>query len=250
MNALMRRCSALCAMPGPYWQLGSMIIITFGRILHMAEQRRWNSPIKPIWGMPHIGLIKVPTKGNVLKPGSPYNWRELGSHVTSQNEDSLFFIDSSIVKAHRAATGAKRGELAQDIGRSRGGRTSKVHAVVDESGRPRCLIITGVQVHDSKVMIDLLDGAGESAAVVADKAYNSRSIRQRIADQGSLAVIPTKSNARNPIPHDKGLYRMRNIVERFFCTMKDMRRLTTRYEKLSANFLAMVHIFAIRLWVN
>jgi transposase len=99
-------------------------------------------------------------------------------------------------------------------------------------------------------MIDLLDGAGKSTAVVADKAYNSTAIRQRIADQGSLAVIPTKSNARTPIPHDKGLYRMRNIVERFFCTMKDMRRLTTRYEKLSSNFLAMAHIFAIRLWIN
>jgi len=86
--------------------------------------------------------------------------------------------------------------------------------------------------------------------VVADKAYNSRSIRQYIADQGALAVIPTQSNAKTPIPHDKALYRMRNIVERFFCTMKDMRRLTTRYEKLSSNFLAMVHIFAIRLWLN
>jgi len=112
------------------------------------------------------------------------------------------------------------------------------------------LIVTGGQVHDSTVMIDLLDGAEESAAVVAYKAYNTGTIRQRIADQGSLAVIPTKSNARKPIPHNKGLYRMHKIVERFFCTMKDMRRLTTRYEKLSANFLAMVHIFAIRLWAN
>tara|TARA_B100001971_G_scaffold203512_1_gene218463 strand:+ start:704 stop:835 length:132 start_codon:yes stop_codon:yes gene_type:complete len=43
---------------------------------------------------------------------------------------------------------------------------------------------------------------------------------------------------------------MRNIVERFFCTMKDMRRLATRFEKLSCNFLAMIHIFAIRLWIN
>jgi len=99
-------------------------------------------------------------------------------------------------------------------------------------------------------MVDLLDGAGKSAGVVADKAYNSATIRQRIADQGALAVIPTQSNAKNPIPHDKALYRMRNIVERFFCTMKDMRRLTTRYEKLSSNFLAMVQIFSIRLWIN
>ena len=77
------------------------------------------------------------------------------------------------------------------------------------------------------------------AAVVADKAYGSRLIRQRIAEQGALAVIPSKSNARKPIPHNANLYRRRNIVERFFCTMKDMRRLATRYEKLSDNFLAL-----------
>ena len=97
-------------------------------------------------------------------------WKSIFDALAHQNEDSLFFIDSSIVKAHRAATGA-RGELAQDIGRSRGGRTSKVHAVVDESGRPRHLIITGGQVHDSQVMIDLLNGAGKSKAVVADKPH-------------------------------------------------------------------------------
>jgi len=99
-------------------------------------------------------------------------------------------------------------------------------------------------------MPDLLEGAGKSDAVVADKAYGSQTIRQRIADQGALCVIPSKSNARNPIPHDKSLYRMRNIVERFFCSMKDMRRLATRFEKLSANFLAMVHIYAIRVYCN
>ena len=99
-------------------------------------------------------------------------------------------------------------------------------------------------------MPSLLDGAGRSLAVVADKAYGSRLIRQRIAEQGALAVIPSKSNVRKPIPHDANLYRRRNIVERFFCTMKDMRGLATRYEKLSDNFLAMVHIFAIRFWSN
>ena len=140
--------------------------------------------------------------------------------------------------------------MAQDIGRSRGGRTSKVHAVVDEQGRPRRFIVTGGQVHDGQVLPDLLKGAGAPLAVVADKAYGARAIRQFIADDGALAVIPSKSNAREPVPHDPGLYKMRNIVERFFCTMKDMRRLATRFEKLSRNFLAMIHIFAIRLWIN
>ena len=84
--------------------------------------------------------------------------------------------------------------------------------------------------------------------MIADR-FKSRT-RRRTSSPVELAVIPSKSNAREPIPHDAGLYNMRNIVERFFCIMKDMRRLATRFEKLSCNFLAMVHIFAIRLWIN
>ncbi len=139
--------------------------------------------------------------------------------------------------------------MAQDIGCSRGGRTSKVHAIVDEKGQLVQVVITGGQVRDSQVIPALLeDGLNNPLAIVGGKAYGGASIRQRIADEGALAVIPSKSNARTPIPHDKNLYRMRNIVERFFCKMKDMRRLATRFEKLSRNFLAMVHIFAIRQW--
>lgn len=97
----------------------------------------------------------------------------------------------------------------------------------------------------------LLEGYPKApAAVVADKAYGTNAIRKQIADQGSLAVIPYKSNARNPVPHDAALYAMRNLVERYFCNMKDMRRLSSRFEKLSRNFLAMVHIYAIRCWIN
>ena len=95
-----------------------------------------------------------------------------------------------------------------------------------------------------------LDWEKPPLAIVADKAYGSQKIRQQIADEGALAVIPSKSNARNPIPHDANLYAMRNIVERFFCTMKDMRRLSTRFEKLARNFKSMLCLFAIRCWLK
>ena len=80
-------------------------------------------------------------------------------------------------------------------------------------------------------MAELLESAAAPFAVVADKAYSSRAILQLIADNDAL-------------------YKMRNIVERFFRTIKEMRRLATRFEKLSRIFLAMIHIFAIRLWIN
>jgi hypothetical protein len=93
---------------------------------------------------------------------------------------------------------------------------------------------------------------GRSAASLAGVNFknNLNANRQHIPHQSALAVIPTKSNTKNLIPHDTVLYRMRNIVERFFYTMKDMKRLTTRHEKLSSNYLAMAHIFAIILWAN
>jgi transposase len=90
----------------------------------------------------------------------------------------------------------------------------------------------------------------EPLAIVADKAYSSACIRQQIADEAALAVIPSKSNARHPIPHDPNLYAARNIVERFFCRMKDMRRLATRFEKTATSFRSMLYIYAARCWAN
>ena len=95
-----------------------------------------------------------------------------------------------------------------------------------------------------------LDWQHAPLAIIADKAYASATIRQQIVDEGALAVIPSKSNARVPIDHDPKLYAQRNIVERFFCRMKDMRRLATRFEKNAINFLSMIQLFAIRCWVN
>ena len=112
------------------------------------------------------------------------------------------------------------------------------------------LEISGGQVHDSQMMDGFLDWNKEPLAIVADKAYGSTKIRRQIADEGALAVIPSKSNARRPIPHDPNLYARRNIVERFFCRMKDMRRLATRFEKTATNFRSMLYLFAARCWCN
>ena len=110
-------------------------------------------------------------------------------------------------------------------------------------------IVQGNQ-HDSQVFDALIEFDQPPLAIVADKAYSTEAIRQTIADEGALAVIPSKSNAKNPIEHDRPLYRMRNIVERFFCRLKDMRRIATRYERTKRNFQSLVYLFAARLCIN
>ena len=106
------------------------------------------------------------------------------------------------------------------------------------------------QLHDSQMMRVFLNWQQEPLVIMADKAYGSAKIRQQIADESALAVIPSKSNARQPVEHDANLYAKRNIVERFFCKMKDMRRLATRFEKTAANFRSMLYLFAARCWCN
>ena len=91
------------------------------------------------------------------------------------------------------------------------GRGSKVHAAVDDAGRPLRIDVTGAQTHDSKAFGAFLDWETAPLAIVADKAYGSAAIRQAISDEGAVAVIPSKSNAKVPIPHDPNIYAMRNL---------------------------------------
>jgi transposase len=77
---------------------------------------------------------------------------------------------------------------------------------------------------------------------IADKGYDSAEIRDAIVNEGMVPVIPSRSNALEPLPLDKKEYRERNRVERLVSKLKQFRRIATRYEKLAITFLAMIHI--------
>jgi transposase len=85
--------------------------------------------------------------------------------------------------------------------------------------------------------------------VVGDKGYSSGKVRRYLRQHGIQPVIPTKSNERPQRYFDRELYRERNRVERCINRLKQFRRVATRYEKLAVNYLAMVTIAAILLWL-
>lgn len=122
--------------------------------------------------------------------------------------------------------------------------------MVDGLGRPLDFVLTGGQAHDAPVLPQLLNHQTPPLAVCADKAYDSQHVRQAIKDDGAVPIIPCRANATNQITYNKRLYRERNLVERFFCRMKDLRRLSQRFDKLARNYLAAVHLFSIRLWLS
>ncbi len=131
------------------------------------------------------------------------------------------------------------------MGRSRGGLTTKIHVVVDANGLPITLKLTEGQAHDGRSAEDMLDTVGPRQTLLADRAYDSDALRQRLAERQAEAVIPTTTSRKQPIPYDTIAYRQRNTVERLWARLKDYRRVATRYDKLADNFLAGVLIAAI-----
>ena len=136
------------------------------------------------------------------------------------------------------------------MGRSRGGLTTKIHAVVDAEGRPVVLELSAGQAHDSQAAEALLGLLGEGDILLADKAYDSDALRTFAAERGAWANIPPKSNRKESFAFSRWLYRQRNLVERFFNKLKQFRGIATRYDKNPLNFLAAVKLDSVRIWLR
>jgi transposase len=177
-------------------------------------------------------------------------WTGLLDAMTAEHDGHIQMIDSTCIRAHQQAATSKRAQNDHCLGRSRGGLTTKIHVVVDAQGLPIRLGLTAGQTHDGQIADQLLNHLGPHTIVLADKAYDADRIRALIEEQGATPNIPPKSNRRWKPCFSKRLYRERNLVERFFSKLKHFRRVATRYDKLAANFLAMIQLASLRLWLR
>jgi transposase len=135
------------------------------------------------------------------------------------------------------------------MGRSRGGLTTKIHALVDADGRPIRLMLTAGQANDAPVAEALLEDLADGATLIADRAYDTNAIRALAAERGAWANIPPRSIRKASFSFSTWVYRQRNLVERFFNRIKQFRGLATRYDRRPENFLAALQLAAIRIWL-
>ena len=150
-------------------------------------------------------------------------------------------VDGTIVRVHQHGTGAKGGTRSQAIGRSRGGLTTKIVALVDALGNLVRFVLLPGQRHDSAGVAPLLTDL-DFSALLADKAFDSDAIRADLDERGAVAVIPPKANRVTTIPCDFEMYKWRHLVENFFCKIKEFRRIATRYDKTNISFAATIHL--------
>jgi transposase len=114
-------------------------------------------------------------------------------------------------------------------------------------GRPVRFLLTGGQTHDVTQAPALVRG-WEPSHVIADKGYDSQAFVDGIKESGAIAVIPPRSNRKEPRVYDMEVYKQRNRIERCFNKLKHFRRIATRYDRKAMYFLAFIHLAAASLW--
>ena len=116
-------------------------------------------------------------------------------------------------------------------------------------GCPVRFILTAGQRGDCPQAYGLIDGL-PAEVVMADAAYDADPLRQAIAEKGAVAVIPNNPSRARKYPLDKQLYAQRHLIECCFSKLKQFRRVATRFEKTARNYLAVVTLAAIVLWLR
>lgn len=136
------------------------------------------------------------------------------------------------------------------MGRSKGGLTTKIHALCDANGLPIKLKLTAGQAHDGKSAADMLTDIGAGQILLADAAYDADAMRADLASRGAWACVKPMPTRKAVPAFSPFLYRFRNTVERFFNKLKHFRAIATRYEKHDTNFLALVKLASVRIWLR
>jgi transposase len=149
-------------------------------------------------------------------------WRRLFDALARADPGDGQAIDSTTAKAHRSAAGGKRGAEAQAIGRSRGGRTPKIHAIVDARGRPIAIEVTPGHLGDVRVATALISGGPAGGRLTADAAYDSDGLRRFLLERGTVPVIPNNPTRKRHHPFDETAYRQRNLIERMFGRLRGL----------------------------
>lgn len=141
------------------------------------------------------------------------------------------------------------GQEAQALGRSRGGFSTKIHIAVDALGNPLRLLLTAGQRHDILQAAPLIEDF-EPQALIADKGYDSDPLIAAVTARGIAAVIPPEKNRLVQREYDQHLYRERHLIECFINKIKHYRRVFSRFEKLSKNYMGFLSFVSALVWLR
>ena len=162
-----------------------------------------------------IGIPSIDVLADGVTLGSLKNFMNISMMPVRYLHSSLIQRLSGLIHLQRVPLKKNDGQGDEALGRSPGGFTTKLHAAVSDTFLPLCFILTGGARHDVTQASALIAGY-TCDTVIADAAYDSDAFRAEIVDQGSVPVIHPRKNRLEDRPYDEDLYKLRNVIERFF----------------------------------
>ena len=191
-----------------------------------------------------IGILSIDVSADGVMLGSLKNSMNISMMPVRSLRSSWIQRSFGRIHLQRVPRKKNEGQTGEALGRSHGGFTTKLHAAVSDTFLPLCFILTAGARHDVTQAPALIAGY-TCNTVIADTAYDSDAFRADIVDQGSVPVIRPRKNRLEDRPYDKDLYKLRNVIERFFHRLKQYRRVATRYDKYACRYLGFVYFAAI-----
>lgn len=196
-------------------------------------------------------------------------WERMLRRLAARSKSRIRLVDGTHVVVHQCAANPAGGAQKQAMGRTRGGRNTKIMALTDGHGLPVKLLLIEGQAYEGKYVVPLLE-APEGLMVVGDRraqrdsqpqaarrarrsrgnGFDSDPLRQQLEQLGASHCIPSRSNRHKQRRLNKKLYRQRYKVENYFCRLKRWASASTRRDKLAVHFLALIQFASVIDWLR
>jgi transposase len=177
-------------------------------------------------------------------------WKKLFEFVQKDPDMEWVTMDSTIVRAHACAAGYTKNSHPQEaLGRSKGGFSTKIHALADALGNPLKFILTAGQRHDV-TQAKALSECIENTTVIADTAYDADDFIKFLNVNHCKSEIPSRINRKHPRSYDEHLYGERHTIECFFGKVKYFRRIFSRFDKSARSYLSFLYFAGALIWLR
>ncbi len=170
----------------------------------------------------------------------------------SQQDPDLEWVslDSTVIRAHASSAGyGKDSQTNEALERSRGGFSTKIHAMTDALGNPLEYILTAGQRHDI-IKAEELTTNINGAVVIADTAYSAHLFIEKLEAKQCKAEIPSRKNSKSPRAYDEHIYAERHTIECMLGKIKHFRRIFSRFDKAAQAYLSFLSFAGTLIWLR
>ena len=176
-------------------------------------------------------------------------WMSLLRKIREPLAGGICFVDGTHIPVHQAGANPAGGQAAQAMGKTRGGRNTKLMVLSDEKGRAIALSLIPGQAYEAHHVVELMKEETQGV-ILGDRGFDDDILRDDLLKLGHCPLFPHRSNRKHKMQIDKQLYRMRYRIENYFSRIKRWAGGAVRRDKLAVNFLSLIAFASVLDWLR